>query len=112
MIIRGLGDSVTEKSRDEHHADEREPSTAASPFAHPSVMTGYPLSPDEQEHVDRLANREETRGGEQGLMSEKERTPEEPVAPEPPPSQPSESPFPPPEIDKISEGDEAPNEAS
>lgn len=43
-------------------------------------------------------------------MSEKDQTPEDPVTPDPPPSQPNETPFPPPEIDKISEGDETPEE--
>lgn len=62
IIVRAPGVSVTERSRDERQGDERESSTGASPFTHPTVMTGYPLSPDEQGHVDRVANREEAEG--------------------------------------------------
>lgn len=33
---------------------------STSPFERPRIMTGYPLSPREKEHVERLVNEAET----------------------------------------------------
>ena len=49
---------VPERRREEQGA-ERPSEQPATPFAHPGVMTGYPLSRDEQEHVDQVADRDE-----------------------------------------------------
>ncbi len=35
-------------------ANSQQPDPSASPFRTPEVMTGYPLSPNEQETVDRV----------------------------------------------------------
>ncbi|MGH3041375.1 MAG: hypothetical protein ACRDNG_06515 [Gaiellaceae bacterium] len=42
--------------RREEQGIEPQPNPSTSPFTRPGVMTGYPLSRDEQEHVDRLAD--------------------------------------------------------
>lgn len=87
--------------------DQAPPAPDESPFERPEVMTGYPLSPNEQEIVDRLV--EEDRKKAVTAHSEREEPESAPGAelePEPAPP-PEDSPFTPPEIDEIVEGDSA-----
>jgi hypothetical protein len=58
LTIGRPSETVTERDQ-EDHAVEPQPDPSTSPFARPGVMSGYPLSRDEQEHVDRLAKRDE-----------------------------------------------------
>ena len=53
-----MTDPFKERDREENDPTE-------SPFARPNVMTGYPLSPDEKKHVERLAERDDTKNGRQ-----------------------------------------------
>jgi hypothetical protein len=58
MTIDRQSKTVAERDHEDQEVEpQRDPST--SPFSRPAVMSGYPLSRDEQEHVDRLAQRDE-----------------------------------------------------
>jgi hypothetical protein len=47
--------TVTERRRAEQ-GDKTQPDLSTSTLSRPGVMTGHPLCPREQEHVDRLAD--------------------------------------------------------
>lgn len=48
---------MNDQPHQERDGKENEPAT--SPFSHPNVMTGYPLSPEEKRHVERLSRRDD-----------------------------------------------------
>ena len=60
----GGGDPVNSPPRPSPPPSDEQSPGSQSPFERPDVMTGYPLSPDEQKRVDRLveeASRQERR---------------------------------------------------
>jgi hypothetical protein len=56
-IGRQSRDVIERQSEKQSAENPSDPSS--SPFEHPGVMTGYPLSPDEQKHVDQVADRDQ-----------------------------------------------------